>query len=120
MKKLTIIILAIVVTATPGYACGEWVLSHSQIAGGRYGKLVNFCSYQTLTGSGETLSVQLPTSTKCPILLDPCPEQGTEIVINQDIDVSSLEQEKPMGNEEMRRQWQEDYDEFLQLNPDRK
>ena len=82
MKKI-IIILAIIALSTPGYACGDWVLEHSNIAGGRSGKAVNYCYYQALDGSGKTLSVQLPTHKNCPIILDPCPEEGskTEIVI---------------------------------------
>ncbi len=85
MKKF-FIILAIMALSTPGYACGKWVLSYSDNnVGGRSGKLVNYCSYQALDGSGQALSVQLPTYKACPILLDPCPSEDskTEIIINQ-------------------------------------
>ena len=80
MKKF-FIILAIMALSTPGYACGKWVLSHSNNnAGGRSGKLVNYCYYQALDGSAQTLSVQLPTYKACP-----CPNEDskTEIIINQ-------------------------------------
>ena len=88
MKKLFIIILAIAITGSPSYACGKWVLEHSDIVGGRSGKIVNYCYYQDLSGSGQTMSVQLPTYKECPIILDPCPEGGskTEITVNQKSD----------------------------------
>jgi len=79
LKKL-FIILVIVVIAAPGYACDKWVLSSSKPYG-----VNTLCNYQSLDGSGQKLSVQLPAPAGCPILLDPCSEAGprTEIIINQ-------------------------------------
>jgi len=87
MKKLAII-LAIIFVASPGYACGKWVLSGSKITGSRHGgRVINRCYYQDLEGSGEALSVEVPQHSECLIILDPCPEggSGTEIIVNQDL-----------------------------------
>jgi len=84
MKKLAII-LAIIFVASPVYPCGKWVLSGSKITGSRHGgRVINRCYYQTLEGSGETLSVEMPMSALCHVILDPCPEggTGTEIFID--------------------------------------
>ena len=91
MKKLIIIILAIVALSTPSYACGKWALSGSRITGSQYGGgVVNRCYYQDLTGSGETMSVEMPMGYRCNVLLDPCPEGGesgsnTQVIITQNI-----------------------------------
>ena len=84
MKKLAIV-LALVFAASPGYTCGKWVLSGSKITGSRHGgKVINRCYYQDLSGSEETLSVEVPLQSECHIILDPCPEggSGTEIFID--------------------------------------
>ena len=87
MKKLAIV-LALVFAASPGYTCGKWVLSGSKITGSRHGgRVINRCYYQDLSGSEETLSVEVLRQSECHIILDPCPEggSGTEIIVNQEL-----------------------------------
>ena len=92
IQKSLIIALAILILLFVYFdlaeACGKWVLEYSDQAGGRSGKMANHCHYQDLTGSGQTLSVQMPIYKACPVILDPCPEggSGTTVIINQKSD----------------------------------
>jgi hypothetical protein len=93
IQRLIIIALAIFVILfvylNLAEACGKWVLEDSQITGHGYKSgLINLCYYQDLEGSGQTLKMRLPVSKSCPIILDPCPEGGsdTTVTINQKSD----------------------------------
>lgn len=89
IQRLIFIALAILISmfiyTSLVEACGKWVLEYSDQAGGRSGKMANHCHYQSLDGSGQTLSVQMPIYTDCPVRLDPCPEGGsdTTVIVNQ-------------------------------------
>jgi monoamine oxidase len=143
IQRLIIIALAIFVIMfvylNLAEACGKWVLEYSDRVGGRSGKMVNYCYYQDLSGSGQTMSVQMPMYRECPVILDPCPEggSGTEIIVNQPkpdnsyvpyvppvksepkdefdrfMDSNQSWEEFQKSEAELKRQFQEDYNEFM-------
>lgn len=118
IQRLLIIALAIFIVMfvyiSMAEACGKWVLEYSDQVGGRSGKMVNYCYYQDLSGSGHGISVQMPLYKECPVILDPCPEGGsdTTVTVNQDTGSGGSE----LGDEEYKEEWKKEWQEFLRLN----